>query len=426
MASLMSILKQAGFRGEGLRMAYAIAMAESSGNAYSHNTNARTGDNSYGLFQINMIGGMGPERRKRYGLKSNDDLFDPLTNARVAYAMSNGGKNWHPWTTYTKGYYKTYYGSSGAQVTYKDSGGAAGGLVVPNIDKKTLAAMFGLSWDLINSNKELKDLFNKAVAGDWGLSTQGQLRFQAALKNTKWWKTQSSSLRKYITMKYTDPASWKASREAAAAAMKVLAVDVGMQYSDLVKSGKWTDLLNDLVYKKVALGWTDARLKSYVGAKTSLHGGMMYGAAGEAFDKLHTLTYTNGISHNSSWFESRARDIVSGKSTLEAEEAKIRSAAASQFAGFADQIKAGQNAIDLASPYIKSVAELLELPETDVDLTNKHVSKAMTSGKTGAPYSLWQFENDVRSDPLWRKTNNARDGMFTIARSVLRDFGFSY
>ena len=85
--SLMSILRQAGFSGDGLQMAYAIAMAESGGHSGSHNTNASTGDNSYGLFQINMLGSMGPERRQQYGLSSNDDLFDPLTNATVGAGL---------------------------------------------------------------------------------------------------------------------------------------------------------------------------------------------------------------------------------------------------------------------------------------------------------------------------------------------------
>lgn len=427
MASLMDILKKAGFRGNALKMAYAIAMAESGGRANAHNGNRGTGDNSYGLFQINMLGAMGPERRRRYGLKSNDDLFDPYTNARVAYLMSNGGKNWTPWSTYKNGAYKSYYGSSGAQVTGGGGGAVStGGGSVANIDKKTLAAMFGLSYDLINSNKELKKIFNQAVKEGWGLSSQGQLRFQAALKNTKWWKSQSSQLRKYITLKYIDPATWKANREAAGASLKAMAISVGLTTGDLVKNGKWSDLLNDLVYKKLALGWTDARLKNYIGAKTDLHNGVMYGDAGEAFDKLHTIAYANGIDHSAEWYRTRARNIVSGKSTIEAEEAQLRVQAAAMFSGFADQIKAGQNALDLAAPYTKTVAQLLELPETDVDLSNTLVHKAMTGGKPNQPYSLWQFENDVRSDPLWKKTNNARESAFTTARQVLKDFGLAY
>lgn len=105
---LMSVLKDAGFQGEGLKTAYAVAKAESGGKATAYNGNTKTGDNSYGLFQINMLGKMGPDRLKRYGLKSNEDLYDPLTNAKVAYAMSGGGASWSPWSTYKKGSHKQY------------------------------------------------------------------------------------------------------------------------------------------------------------------------------------------------------------------------------------------------------------------------------------------------------------------------------
>ena len=117
MADLRSILAQAGFSGHALDMAYAIAMAESGGNAHAHNGNAGTGDNSYGLFQINMLGSMGPERLRQYGLSSNDDLFDAVRNAKVAYEMSRGGTDWSPWSTFKSGAYRTYLGQSGASVT---------------------------------------------------------------------------------------------------------------------------------------------------------------------------------------------------------------------------------------------------------------------------------------------------------------------
>jgi hypothetical protein len=46
-----------------------------------------------------MTGAMGPDRREKYGLKSNEDLYNPLINAQIAYQMSNGGKNWSAWST---------------------------------------------------------------------------------------------------------------------------------------------------------------------------------------------------------------------------------------------------------------------------------------------------------------------------------------
>lgn len=94
---LKDILYEVGFRGDGLKKAWATAMKESTGRPLAHNRNSNTGDNSYGLFQINMIGSLGPARLKQFGLSNNKELFDPHTNARVAFEISNGGKDWSAW-----------------------------------------------------------------------------------------------------------------------------------------------------------------------------------------------------------------------------------------------------------------------------------------------------------------------------------------
>ena len=131
MADLLKILQDAGFSGSGLQTAYAVAMAESGGNARAHNPDASTGDNSYGLFQINMLGGMGPERRSAYGLSSNEDLFNAEQNAKVAYQMSKGGSDWSPWSTYKNGAYKQYLGQTGAPVSGGSTGGASSAAAQP-------------------------------------------------------------------------------------------------------------------------------------------------------------------------------------------------------------------------------------------------------------------------------------------------------
>lgn len=115
----------AGFTGNNVATAVAIALAESGGNPRAHNPVPP--DNSYGLWQINMLGGMGPERRKRFNLKSNEDLFEPSTNARVAYALWKDRGNFSAWSTYSNGRYLTYMPRANAAV--KKNGGAASGRV---------------------------------------------------------------------------------------------------------------------------------------------------------------------------------------------------------------------------------------------------------------------------------------------------------
>ena len=323
-------------------------------------------------------------------------------------------------------YVNKVLGASGGGSVTSGGGSYSSGTVatVAKLDKNELMENYGLSAALINSSKELKSLFNQAVSGSWSAA-----RFQASLKNSKWWKTQSSSLRKYITTKTTDPATFKQNWSGGQYKVNALAVQVGLG-SQINSKGQSTQLLKDAVYRSLALGWSDARIKDWLGTRVSVHDGVMWGEAGEAFDKLHEVAYLNGLKFDT-YYEKAARGIARGVTTMETEEAKLRAVAAGRYSAYKDQILAGQNVMDLAAPYIKSVSQLLELPETDVDLFNKHIAKAMTAkpaagSAAGTQMPLWQFENEVRDDPLWRKTNNARESMMTVARSVAKDFGLAW
>lgn len=101
-AQVGSLGYRAGWRGGDLATAIAVAFRESMWNARAHNDNRRTGDDSYGLYQINMIDSLGPARRAQYGLPNNDALLNPETNTAVARHMQ-GAQGWRPWSTYNRG-----------------------------------------------------------------------------------------------------------------------------------------------------------------------------------------------------------------------------------------------------------------------------------------------------------------------------------
>jgi hypothetical protein len=94
---LAQLLYAVGFEGKALKVAWAVVKKESNGRPIAFNGNTRTGDSSYGIFQINMIGGLGVDRREKFDLKSNAELFNPVVNAEIAYHMSNGGEKWEAW-----------------------------------------------------------------------------------------------------------------------------------------------------------------------------------------------------------------------------------------------------------------------------------------------------------------------------------------
>lgn len=85
----------------------AIMMAESGGRPDEINNNPKTGDLSYGLFQINMIGTLGPARVKQFGLRSYDDLKNPSTNIDVALQILNSA-GLSSWGAFRNGSYKGY------------------------------------------------------------------------------------------------------------------------------------------------------------------------------------------------------------------------------------------------------------------------------------------------------------------------------
>lgn len=125
---LVSLALKVGFKGRHAAVAAAVAYAESTGNPMAHNKVPP--DNSYGLWQINMIGNLGPARRRQWGLKSNEELFNPETNAKIAYKIS-GGVNFSAWTTFTGGKYKAHLAECEKALASMQTKSAAGGGLIP-------------------------------------------------------------------------------------------------------------------------------------------------------------------------------------------------------------------------------------------------------------------------------------------------------
>lgn len=84
---------------------------------------------------------------------------------------------------------------------------------------------------------------------------------------------------------------------------------------------------------------------------------------------------------------------------------------------------------DLASPYMQSMGNILEVNPGELDLFNPTIRKALqATDDKGQPTSkpLWQFENELRKDPRWLKTKNAQDSLLSAGHQVLSDFGLGF
>ena len=105
---LKELLSAVGFEGKALKQAWAIAKSESNSRPMAYNGNRKTGDSSYGIFQINMLGQLGIDRKEKFDLKSNILLFDPVINAEITYYMTKGGLDWSSWSSLGGDRYKEF------------------------------------------------------------------------------------------------------------------------------------------------------------------------------------------------------------------------------------------------------------------------------------------------------------------------------
>jgi hypothetical protein len=94
--ALVDVLRKAGFTGEGLKTAWAVAMRESHGRPGAVSPVNSNGTRDHGLFQLNDIH-LGRSIEK-------SQVYDADANAAAAYRMTNGGKNWSAWAIGSTGW----------------------------------------------------------------------------------------------------------------------------------------------------------------------------------------------------------------------------------------------------------------------------------------------------------------------------------
>jgi hypothetical protein len=151
------------------------------------------------------------------------------------------------------------------------------------------------------------------------------------------------------------------------------------------------------------------------------------GPAGKYFVAVKNFAAQNGINLSDSAATDYATGIASGSLSEDTVFNTVRESAANAFPSLADKIKSGINLKTLADPYIQSMSNILEIPDTGIDLFDPKIRSAMSytmpDGKVGTK-SIYDFEKELRQDPRWQYTNNAREQASSIATTVLKDFGF--
>jgi hypothetical protein len=268
---------------------------------------------------------------------------------------------------------------------------------------------------LIDSNPELKALFNKAVAEKWLPA-----KFKAAFESSKWYNDNGVTWRLAETARLSDPGTWNAALLQVKNDIVQSAKDMGFE----LNSTDIDKLASDTLYLSWNKGVDTALLKQHVAAT-----GRITGTGGESatlMQKFKNTAASMGMEYGDDWFSNAAQGSLSGTSNVDYYNKKIIDDAKSKYGAFADQIDAGQTVESIASPYIQSMARILELSPTDINLNDETIKQALQGfDAQNKPVAkpVWAFERELKQDDRYFKTNKSVQDMTGLASEIARQFG---
>ena len=145
-------------------------------------------------------------------------------------------------------------------------------------------------------------------------------------------------------------------------------------------------------------------------------------------ENLNRWAVDNGVKINRKTMQSWLREIVRGNSTFDEYKQYITKMAVAQHPNWGKELKAGMSVAEIAEPYRNMAAQMLEMSPKDIDLNNKLLKQALSYKREDGKYdsmTMYDFEDKLRQDPRWMKTDNAKEQFMETGSAVLRMFGLS-
>ena len=136
-------------------------------------------------------------------------------------------------------------------------------------------------------------------------------------------------------------------------------------------------------------------------------------------EEMKAFARANGLSISNGYIANAYSRLLDGETSLEQEQTRLREKfVAGIYPAWKDEIMQGQNVSDIASPNMETMAAMLDIPASAIELSDPLVKRALQGvdekGKPGV-VPMWQFESQVRRDSRWQESP---DGLESIAYSL--------
>jgi hypothetical protein len=273
---------------------------------------------------------------------------------------------------------------------------------------------------------EIDILLKRAKDEKWDEDT-----FMDALEGTVWWQATYPSIRKFFLDTH-DPRNASTFAEKVSNTMdtmlgKLEALGVTIRQVDPA-TGKVvdnTDFVKGIALKSIENNWDDDQLEQYLSTQSSVlfSGG---GTLGSFYDRIAQQAYLYGVPLDATMKQTINTSLLDPLDGRDAnywiKTVKDMAYDAPQNKPFLASLQAGRNLYEVTNSYRTQMANLLEVDSTAItwnDLMGKVVDNSTGNARTFA-----DFTKQLKSDPLWQYTRNAKETYSNTALDIAKMFGF--
>lgn len=287
---------------------------------------------------------------------------------------------------------------------------AATGIDPNSQQYQTALSEYGAVATFAQSNGEVNAVLQQAINGQWDAA-----RFERELWKTGWYKSLTDNQRQMEVQQSTDPATYQQNIKAKADAITNMANGLGITVdaSALAQQALWG-------------GWDDQTLQRTIADSGGLStpNGAYTAQAGDVQNHIKSTFASYGLPITDATVQQYVKDVLAGRQTTGGLDNQAIALASKMYPQYAEDFTEGRSLSDVAQPLIQQMGNTLEIDPSSINLTDPTIQKALQGdGKT--PTTLYQFTQQLKADPRWGKTDNAKNSAYDTLAQIGKDFGFT-
>jgi hypothetical protein len=274
---------------------------------------------------------------------------------------------------------------------------------------------------------EIDALLKTAKAQNWTAT-----EWQSHLEGTSWWQQTAPTLRQFYIDSH-DPR--KASEFAQSLTNKVDSIATKLEALGIYPhatdpvTGAYVDnskMMQGIAMDAMKNGWTDAQLAENLSTRSDIlfSGG---GQIGNYLDQIKSKANLYGVTLDSTKIADINRALLNPNDGRDYQyfltDVKNQAFNNPMYKPFADIMKSNNTDLySVTSSYRQQMAKTLEVDPTAITW-NDLMGKVVDSN-TGNARTFSDFTKELRKDPLWQKTQNAKETYSGMALDLMKMFGF--